>query len=75
MKSQPRAGPGYSKTSSYATAWTLQFINNRATCTNGSGLYLEVNTKLYVLKTLWTFTISEHILYQDNHANYGGAII
>ena len=26
--------------------WTLQFINNRAK--NGSGLYLEVNAKLYV---------------------------
>ena len=28
--------------------WTLQFINNRAE--NGSGLYLEVTAKLYVLK-------------------------
>ena len=55
--------------------WTLQFINNRAK--NGSGLYLEHNAKLYVLKPTPRFSRSEYlpvILFQDNHANYGGAI-
>ena len=55
--------------------WTLQFINN--TAKNGSGLYLEHNAKLYVLKPIPRFSRSEHlpvILFQDNHANYGGAI-
>ena len=49
---------------------TLQFINNRAE--NGSGLYLEANAKLYVLK----YIPSKHdiLMFQDNHANYGGAI-
>ena len=50
--------------------WTLQFINNGAK--NGSGLYLEANAKLHVLKP----TYFEHniLMFQDNHANYGGAI-
>ena len=53
--------------------WTLHFINNRAG--NGSGLYLEVNAKLYVLKPLWTYpTLSDYLLFRANHANYGGAI-
>ena len=72
--------------------WTLQFINNKAE--NGSGLYLEVNAKLYVLKHLPSYNFSEtdnnnnggiiisrntlarseHLLFQANHANYGGAI-
>ena len=51
--------------------WTLQFINNRAE--NGSGLYLEINAKLYVLKHRST-SRSEHLLFRANHANYGGAI-
>ena len=33
--------------------WTLQFIENRAE--NGSGLYLEVNPKLYILKHQYRF--------------------
>ncbi len=50
--------------------WTLQLINNRAE--NGSGLYLEVSAKLYVLKSA---TGSDNLLiFQDNHASYGGAI-
>ena len=51
--------------------WTLQFINNRAN--NGSGLYLEVNAKLYVLKQK-NIRYENSILFQANHANYGGAI-
>ena len=51
----------------------LKFNNNRAE--NGSGLYLESGAKLYVFKLTATFK-SEHllILFQDNHASYGGAI-
>ena len=51
--------------------WTLQFIKNRAE--NGSGLYLEANAKLYVLRVQST-SCSENLLFQANHANYGGAI-
>ena len=51
--------------------WTLQFINNRAE--NGSGLYLEVNPKLYTLKHQ-SISSFEQLLFRDNHANYGGAI-
>ena len=62
--------------------WTLQFINNGAK--NGSGLYLEDTTKLYVIKSTssrplkLTYTSrrphSEHVLFRANRANYGGAI-
>ena len=52
--------------------WTLQFINNRAK--NGSGLYLEVNAKLYVLKSRRSSGNVNLLIFQDNHANYGGAI-
>ena len=54
--------------------WTLQFINNRAK--NGSGLYLEANAKLYVMKhrSILRNARSEHLQFQANHANYGGAI-
>ena len=54
--------------------WTLQFINNRAE--SGSGLYLEINAKLYVLKIglISRNDRSEYLLFQANHANYGGAI-
>ena len=52
----------------------LQFINNRAK--NGSGLYLEVNAKLYVLKQKSRYAHYKNllILFKANHANYGGAI-
>ena len=55
-------------------SWTLQLTDNRAK--NGSGLYLEVNAKLHILK----FRPSDNtrseklLLFQGNHANYGGAI-
>ena len=53
--------------------WTLQFINNRAD--NGSGLYLEVNAKLYALFIKRNIQHPDPlILFQANHANYGGAI-
>ena len=52
--------------------WTLQFINNRAE--NGSGLYLEDNPKLYVLKSQSSRKDEYQLLFYDNYANYGGAI-
>ena len=66
-------GGGIHATSSTIAVYqpfTLQLISNRAE--NGSGLYLEISTKLYVFKSVQG---SEHLLiFQDNHASYGGAI-
>ena len=56
----------------YRCSWTLQFISNRAE--NGSGLYLEVNAKLYALKSRPSSSNVNLLIFQDNHANYGGAI-
>ena len=67
-------GGGIHATSSTIAVYkpgTLQFINNRAK--NGSGLYLELNAKFYLLTLRFTI-ISENLLFQANHANYGGAI-
>ena len=52
--------------------WTLQFINNKAD--NGSGLYLEDNPKLYVLKSQISQKDEYQLLFYDNYANYGGTI-
>ena len=68
-------GGGIHATSSTIAVYqpgTLQFINNRAE--NGSGLYLEVNAKLYVLKHKSSYRQSKQLLFRANHANYGGAI-
>ena len=68
-------GGGIHATSSTIAAyqpWTLQFISNRAE--NGSGLYLEVNAKLYVLKYSNSQYCHNILMFRDNHANYGGAI-
>ena len=72
-------GGGIHATSSTIAVYqptTLQFINNRAE--NGSGLYLEVNPKLYILKsqsTRQSFTDDEYLLiFSGNHANYEGAL-
>ena len=68
-------GGGIHATSSTIAVYqpgTLQFINNRAG--DGSGLYLEVNAKLYVLKRNSIYRQSEQLLFRDNHADYGGAI-
>ena len=69
-------GGGIHATSSTIAVYqptTLQFINNRAE--NGSGLYLEVNPKLYILKSRLSFTDDEYLLiFSGNHANYGGAV-
>ena len=51
---------------------TLQFINNRAE--NGSGLYLEVNPKLYLLKSETVYVVNYHMIFTGNHGKYGGAV-
>ena len=54
---------------------TLQFINNSAI--NGSGLYLEINPKLYLLKDTFEGVYSNRLfklIFTDNQANYGGAM-
>ena len=71
-------GGGIHATSSTVAVYqpaTLQFINNRAE--NGSGLYLEVNPKLYILKSrpTYIFNIDEHLLvFSGNHASYRGTV-
>ena len=52
----------------------LQFVNNRAK--NGSGLYLEVKSRLYILKSKSRYSLyTKYLLFfTDNHADYGGAI-
>ena len=55
--------------------WTLQVNNNRAEY--GGGLYLEINAKLYVLKSTEVVEIIDEeylLIIRDNHANNGGAI-
>ena len=66
-------GGGIHATSSTVAVYqpgTLQFINNRAK--NGSGLYLEVNPKLYIFKFYPGHDYS--LIFSDNHANCGGAV-
>ena len=70
-------GGGIHATSStvavYQPGGTLQFINNKAE--NGSGLYLEVNPKLYILKSQRSCIDDEHsLIFSVNHAKYGGAM-
>ena len=69
-------GGGIHATSSTVAVYQptiLLFINNRAE--NGSGLYLEVNPKLYILKSRRSRTDDEYLLiFSGNHANYGGAV-
>ena len=48
---------------------TLQFINNRAE--NGSGFYLEINSRLYG----WKYDLDlKNYLFRGNHANYYGSV-
>ena len=51
---------------------SLLFIRNSAE--NGSGLYLEVNPKLYILKTFLSYLGGKFLTFTSNHANYGGAV-
>ena len=52
----------------------LQFTNNHAS--NGSGIYLEVNTQIFLLKYQQCSNLDAMILliFVDNYANYGGAM-
>ena len=68
-------GGGIHATSSTVAVYRptiLQFINNRAE--NGSGLYLEVNPKLYVLSSPPSSDDAYLLIFSGNHANYGGAV-
>ena len=71
-----RKGGGIHTTSSTIAIYkpaTLQFINN--TAINGSGLYLQVYPKLYILKTpIGSSRKYDAIIFSGNHANYGGAV-
>ena len=49
---------------------TLQLVNNTAE-TNGGGMYLEINPRLYLLNTEYA---SNKMIFTGNHANYGGAV-
>ena len=69
-------GGGIHATSSFISVHqpgTLHLISNNAKF--GGGMYLEVNTKLYVLKTeriLRSYFLNMNFV--GNHANYGGAM-
>ena len=68
-------GGGIHATSSIISIYqpaTLQIINNNAEL--GGGMYLEVNSKLYVLKEYGVYTEKFHLKFIDNHAKYGGAV-
>ena len=56
---------------------TPQLINNTAQ-TDGGGMYLQVNPRLYLLKSEPTFFCYEDkkiiMMFTGNHANYGGAV-
>ena len=71
-------GGGIHATSSTIAVYqtgTLHLINNNAGY--GGGMYLEVNSKLYILKTEpeFSYNVRFYILnFTGNHANYGGAV-
>ena len=68
-------GGGIHATSSTITVYkpgTLQLISNNAKF--GGGMYLDVNCKVYVLKTDPTYSKSYFMNFTGNHANYGGAV-
>ena len=52
---------------------TLQFTSNQAK-NAGGGVYLEVDTKLYVLKSRFHEDDRHLLTFNGNHADYGGAI-
>ena len=53
---------------------TLELVSNSAE--NGGGMYLEVNPRIYLLKVniLETLRVKSMLRFDDNHANYGGAL-
>ena len=52
--------------------WTLKFVNNEAV--NGGGIYLQVNSKLNILKTEPSVNKEYVLIFVDNHAMFGGAV-
>ena len=68
-------GGGIHATSSTISVYqpaTLKIINNNAEL--GGGMYLEVNSKLYVLKEYHIYTDKAYLNFIDNYAKYGGAV-
>ena len=68
-------GGGIHATSSTISVYQpaiLQIINNNAEL--GGGIYLEVNSKLYVLKEYFYSKQVYYLNFIDNHARYGGAV-
>ena len=66
-----RGGGVHAKSSTITVySGTLQFLNN--TAENGSGLYLEVNPKVYILNNRYDKYFVK-LTSTGNHANYGGA--
>ena len=57
----------------YQQLGNLQIINNRAG-KSGGGLHLQVNPKLYILKTFGSPQKYDTVIFSGNHANYGGAV-
>ena len=50
----------------------FNLINNVAR--NGGGMYLQVNSRLYLLKSDWSVNTSDVLTFIGNHANKGGAV-
>ena len=68
-------GGGIQATSSTISVYqpaTLQIINNNAEL--GGGMYLEVNSKINVLKESPNVYKIYYLTFKGNHANYGGAV-
>ena len=68
-------GGGIHATSSTISVYqpaTLQIINNNAEL--GGGMYLEVNSKINVLKKFPNVYKFYYLTFIGNHANYGGAV-
>ena len=68
-------GGGIHASSSPITVYqqgALQIIHN--TAENGGGIYLEINPKLYLLKSMSKSTYRNLMTFTGNHANYGGAL-
>ena len=72
-----RGGGIHAKSSTisvYQKGGTLQFISNNTE--NGSGLYLEINPTMYLLKNRPDSRVNHRmiIIFTGNHAHYGGAV-
>ena len=68
-------GGGIHATSSTIAVYqpgSLQVVNNDAEF--GGGMYLEINSKLFILKTETTYSRSYFMKFTSNLANHGGAV-